>query len=109
MEISSRKQDDAFVIKIKGRIESDSIAKLRKIASKIKKENPRSLILNFVDVDYVDTASVFALINELDWMKKYEGHICVVNPALQVEKVFELSQLRAVFENVIPVKRTEEK
>jgi anti-sigma B factor antagonist len=98
LELLIDKRKGYSILKINGDVDLYSSPQLRKqILALANKKNCRILI-DFLDVTYMDSSGVATLVEALQLTKKNGGKLRLFNLGQPIRDVFELSRLDRVFE-----------
>jgi anti-sigma B factor antagonist len=97
MEISTRDHKRASVIRVTGRIDSNTSpefdAKLKEFIS----ANRLHLVLEMDATEYISSAGVRALISAQKALKPKGGQVVLSNPSAKVKDVLKLAALESLF------------
>ena len=97
LQIVVRKHGGVPVIELSGEVDAYTSARFREIMLEtIDADNP-SLVISMVDVEYIDSSGLGALVGGLKRVSERNGRIVIVCDKPQVRKVFEITGLEKVF------------
>lgn len=98
MKINTRTVDGAVIIEPVGDIDLYSSVEVRKsVLSFIEKQTP-ILLIDLSHVNYMDSSGVATLVEGLQAIRTYGGHLRLISLGSSVKAVFELSRLDKIFE-----------
>ena len=93
---------------LSGEIDHHSASKLRvELDVKINSLNPTLLILDFTNINFMDSSGIGLILGRYKLMKLNGGNLKIVNPSPQISKVMSLAGFDrlAVIEKVKPCER----
>ncbi|MFA6941920.1 MAG: anti-sigma F factor antagonist [Clostridiaceae bacterium] len=94
MFISFKVNQDKLIVFLEGELDHHSAEQVRsKIDNKIQDNNEKNIILDFSKVSFMDSSGIGVVIGRYKMITAKGGKLCVVNPASNVNKIFELSGL----------------
>ncbi|MGN0621471.1 MAG: anti-sigma factor antagonist [Porcipelethomonas sp.] len=77
---------------LSGEIDHHNAKGLRlEIDFSIREEHPRELILDFSEVDFMDSSGIGLVMGRYKLMKEFGGAVTVRNPSSQIKKVMKIS------------------
>ena len=96
---TTRQAGSVTVVDISGRIvlgqESDS---LRSLVSDLLSKGHNKILLNFTDVDYIDSSGVGYLVGAFTSVRNHKGELKLLNPTKNVLDVMQKTKLYTVFD-----------
>ena len=98
MEISLDKEKNYSVIKIKGDVDLYSSPQLRTQILVLANKKSNRILVDFLEVNYMDSSGVATLVEALQLTNKNGGKLRLFNLKQPIKDVFELSRLDRVFE-----------
>jgi len=98
LEISIDKEKNYSVIKIKGDVDLYSSPELRQQILALANKKSTRILIDFLEVKYMDSSGVATLVEALQLSKKNGGKLMLFNLGQPIKDVFELSRLDRVFE-----------
>lgn len=104
LQINVRKRDSVPVIELSGEVDAYTSARFREIMLDIIDSEGASIVISMVQVEYIDSSGLGALVGGLKRVSERNGKIVIVCDKPQVRKVFEITGLEKVF----PIYDTEE-
>lgn len=99
MQFTSFLQDGRLTVALTGEIDHHCAKTyIQTIASKIEAYTPRTCILDFQEVTFVDSSAIAVVINALRQMTSIEGQLILTGLAEQPMKVFRASGIDKLVE-----------
>ena len=96
---TTRDVDGVTIVDIKGRIVlGEESAALRKLVADLVGTGQRKILLNFVDVNYIDSSGLGNLVSCLVRVQLYDGELKLLNLAKSVHDVMRVTKLDTVFD-----------
>jgi len=102
MEILKRKEKDALVISLKGRLDAVTTPVLEKDLTELMAGGERFLVLNLGDLDYISSAGLRTILAATKRLKEKQGRLLLASLKSVVREVFDISG----FSSIIPVFET---
>jgi anti-anti-sigma factor len=102
MEINTRKEKNAVVVSVKGRMDAVSSADFEKELATLMAEGESTFIIDFGELDYISSAGVRSILIAAIAAKKLkakEGYLSLCSLKDLVEEVFKISG----FSSIIPI------
>ncbi len=97
MEISTRDHKRASVIRVTGRIDSDTSPELDAKLKEYIKNNRVHLVLEMDQTDFISSAGVRALISAQKALRPKGGRLVLAKPSQKVQEVLKLAALEPLF------------
>lgn len=100
MKISTRFVDDITILDIKGKItlgSGDII--LRDRIQQLLTQKTKNIIINLVDVTYVDSSGIGELVSCHTSVSKAKGKLVLLNMTHKIKDLLQITQLIKVFDN----------
>ncbi len=104
MKIKKEKRNDVIVCSLSGEINIDTVSQLKIVFKEILDHKFRKVLLNFKEVEYIDSLGVASLIEFLKKMKEIDGMVYLSDISPKVRTIFGIIRL----ENVFKMYNTEE-
>lgn len=104
MKIKKEKRNDVIVCTLAGEINIDTVPQLKIVFKDILDHKSRKVLLNFKEVEYIDSLGVASLIEFLKKMKDIDGTVFLSDMSPKVRTIFGIIKL----ENVFKIYNTEE-
>ena len=99
MTTTTRDVDGVTIVDIKGRIVlGEESAALRELVADLVGKGQRKILLNFVDVNYIDSSGLGSLVSSLIRVRMYDGELKLLNLTKRVHEVMQVTNLNTVFE-----------
>lgn len=97
MELSEQQEGQTTILHLKGDIDLQHSPKLRThLQAKIQAKTP-ALLINFSEVNYIDSSGLATLVAYYQGSRPYSGKIALAALSPRVKSVFELVRLNEVF------------
>ena len=99
MTTTTRDVDGVTIVDIKGRIVlGEQSAALRALVADLVSKGQRKILLNFVDVNYIDSSGLGSLVSSLARVRMYDGELKLLNLTKRVHEMMQITKLNTVFE-----------
>jgi anti-sigma B factor antagonist len=98
MQIKERKMGDVAVCDVEGEINIDTSPDVRKTFDKLIGGQCRKVVLNFGNLNYIDSSGLATLIEMLQRLKKIEGKLRICCISDKIKSIFEITKLEKLFE-----------
>ena len=99
LNILSEIQDDIAIIRLDGDLVVSEVEKLRSEIRELAEKNIHKVILDFADIDFIDSSGIGLLVEILKSLSKYEGgQLKIVNINKQVKDILKQIQLFSIFD-----------
>ena len=98
MEIYKEINDEVAVLKLEGRLDAVSSKNLKDAVNELLKENKKSIVLDMLKVDFIDSSGLGSLVSCLKAVNKEHGDIRLSSLQDQVRSILELTRLYRVFQ-----------
>ena len=99
MEILKRKEKDALVISLKGRLDAVTTPGLEKDLTALLASGERILVLDLGGLDYISSAGLRTILAVTKRLKEKQGRLLLASLKSVVREVFEISG----FSSIIPI------
>jgi stage II sporulation protein AA (anti-sigma F factor antagonist) len=99
MEIRQRKEKDAVVVSIKGRLDASSSPQFEKELAAVMDEGERLLVVDFGELEYISSAGLRSILATTKKLKEKGGKLLLCALKDVVKEVFEISG----FSSIIPI------
>ena len=99
MEILKRKEKDALVISLKGRLDAVTSPVFEKDLTDLMAGGERFLVLDLEDLDYISSAGLRSILLVVKRLKEKQGKLLLASLKSVVREVFEISG----FSTIIPI------
>lgn len=97
VDVNIDQKDNYVIVTISGEVDLYSSPKVRKNIIALTSQKIPIIILNLIDVTYMDSSGVATLVESLQIIEKYNGKLLLCGLNSMVREVFELSRLDTVF------------
>jgi anti-sigma B factor antagonist len=96
---SSRQVDDIIIIDCAGRITvGEGNIQLREAIQALAAQGKNKLILNLVELEFIDSAGIGEIVRAHTTLRKQGGHMKLLNPHKKVHDLLRATMLTSVFE-----------
>lgn len=96
MELKTRKEKNATVVSIKGRMDSISSPEFEKELSELMAEGQINLIIDFGELDYISSAGLRSILAAAKKLENKEGKLLLSALKDMVKEVFEITGFTAI-------------
>lgn len=94
MKLGFKKRGNALIVMVTGEIDHHSAESIRiKIDNKIEEDGALNLIIDFSEVNFMDSSGIGVIIGRYKKISEVNGKLIIVNPKPQIRRVFELGGL----------------
>ena len=97
MEMHIRKEREATVVSVKGRVDAVTAPEFEKNLSDLISKGEITIILNFGDVEYISSAGLRSILATAKKLKEQKGKIVLTGLKGSVGEVFKISGFDAIF------------
>lgn len=92
MYLEFESKDDKLIVHMSGELDHHSAEEVRnKIDDRLDRENIGKLIMDFSDVNFMDSSGIGVVIGRYKKLMSKKGTICITKAGGSVKRVFELS------------------
>jgi stage II sporulation protein AA (anti-sigma F factor antagonist) len=99
MEIDTKKEKNATVVSVKGRLDAVSSPVFEKELAGLMIEGGKDFVIDFAQLDYISSAGLRVILATAKNLKKREGRLFLCSLQEMVREVFEVSG----FTTIIPI------
>lgn len=96
MEIVKRKEKDALVVSLKGRLDAVTSPVLEKDLTELMAGAENTLVVDLGDLDYISSAGLRVLLATTKKLKGKQGKLLLASLKNVVKEVFEISGFSAI-------------
>jgi anti-anti-sigma factor len=96
MEIETRKQENATVVSVTGKMDAVSSPELEKELSQLMAEGEKNFVVDLAELDYISSAGLRIILATAKRLKEKEGKILLASLKDMVKEVFEISGFSAI-------------
>ena len=93
-----RRLDQAIAVDLSGDIDLHRSPALRETLAKLIDEDPGRLVLNLLEVGYMDSSGVATLVEALQRIQRKKGRLQMHSLKPRVRSIFEIARLESIFE-----------
>ena len=97
MKIVLKEHEDIIICYIKGEINIDTVPKLKNTFKEILDRNYRKALLNFDEVEYIDSLGIAALIEFAKTLSEIQGVMFLSNLSPNIRPIFGITKLERIF------------
>jgi anti-anti-sigma factor len=97
MEIQTRKERNAVLVSVRGRIDAMTAPEFEKTLSDLISKGEINFLLNFSMLEYISSAGLRSLLATAKKLKEKEGKIWLTGLKGPVEEVFKISGFTSIF------------
>jgi anti-sigma B factor antagonist len=98
MEVSVKSLKRVDVVKVAGRVDSNSAPEFEKALKDLWEADRNQIVLDLEDVDYLSSAGLRVMVTALKQVKKSSGDLRVAAPSTRVSEVLHLAGLNSIFQ-----------
>lgn len=92
MYLEFESKDDKLIVHMSGELDHHSAEEVRnKIDDRLDRDNIGKLIMDFEDVNFMDSSGIGVVIGRYKKLMSKKGIICITKAGGSVKRVFELS------------------
>ena len=97
MEILTRKEKNAVIASVKGRLDAVTAPEFEKNLSDLISKGETIFLLNFAGLDYISSAGLRSILATFKKLKEKQGKILFTGLQGPVEEVFKISGFHTIF------------
>jgi anti-sigma B factor antagonist len=97
VKVEEKAQKDIALIHLSGEIDLHHSPKLRDFLLTKKKAKCGKLLIDFTDVNYIDSSGLATLVEYFQGSREYSGKIALTGMTARVRSVFDLVRLSEIF------------
>jgi anti-anti-sigma factor len=101
LEASLRKFTDLIILDLRGEIDGKSEEILNQLYSDAEKTNPKAILLNFVEVGYINSTGIALIVNMLAKARKTGLKLLAYGLSAHYIEIFQITRL-AEFMKIYP-------
>lgn len=98
MKIETEKKGEVTVIAVHGNLDADTVLQFKKAAQKVVDEECWRVVLDFSQLNFIDSMGLGALISLLRRVRTRQGDVKIAGLNPMVRSVFEITRLNRLFE-----------
>ncbi len=96
MEIETRKEENATVVSVTGKMDAISSPELEKELSQLMAEGEKAFVVDLGELDYISSAGLRVILATAKRLKEREGKIVLASLKDMVKEVFDISGFSAI-------------
>jgi anti-anti-sigma factor len=97
MEIQTRKEKNAVIVSVKGRMDALTAPEFEKNLSDLISKGETLFLLNFAGLEYISSAGLRSILATYKKLKEKQGNILFTGLQGPVEEVFKISGFHTIF------------
>lgn len=97
MQIATHDHGAVSVVAVSGRVDSSTAPDLESALKKLVEAEKTQIVLDLLDVEYMSSAGLRAMVSTLKAVKRVNGDLRVANPSARVDEVLRLAGLSSIF------------
>ncbi len=97
MRVEQKEKNDVLVCYIKGEIDIDTVPQLKKAFKDMVNKKFRKVLLNFDDVEYVDSLGIATLIELSKSLRDIEGVVFLSDLSPKIRTIFGITKVERIF------------
>ncbi len=98
MDVNVKSLKRVDVVKVAGRVDSNSAPDLEKNLQQLWESGRNQIVLDLEDVDYLSSAGLRVMVTALKTVKRNNGDLRLACPSSRVSEVLQLAGLNSIFE-----------
>jgi len=99
MEISTRKEGNAVIVSLNGRMDAVSSPEFEKEMGNLMGQGENTFVVEFSELDYISSAGLRSILATAKKLKERKGHFLLSSFKDVVKEVFEISG----FSTILPI------
>lgn len=88
----TEKEKGVITVALEGRLDSDTSATLERHVEKIMGVEPRALVFDMAQLEYISSMGLRVVFKSLKQMRQKGGDLLMINLQKQIKKVFDIAQ-----------------
>ena len=101
MQIQQRQADGIDIVALSGEVDINTSPEVRKVFDQLLEAESKKILLNFAQVDYIDSSGLATLVEMLQRLKRFGGMMRLADLSEKVKGLFEITKLDKLF-NIFP-------
>ena len=97
MELIEKREGDVTIWELKGRLDSNTSKTLEDKVMEVLGKGQRQLLMDFYDVDYINSSGLRVLLMALQQLKKNSGKLVLCSIKDYMKEVFDISGYNEIF------------
>ena len=99
MEISTRKEDNAMILTVSGRLDAFTSADFEKALAELMDQGNRNFVLDFAELYYISSTGIRSILAAVKKLNGMHGKFTIACLRKMVKEVFDISG----FSTIIPI------
>ena len=96
MEIRTKKEDKAMVVKVDGRMDAVTASDFENALAGFMDQGDRTFVIDFTDLDYISSAGLRSILAAAKKLKGMDGKLSLACLKEVVREVFDISGFSAI-------------
>lgn len=97
MQIREKTIGEVTILELSGEIDINTSPQVRKSFDRLIKEERKKVLLDFAQVEYIDSSGLATLVEMLQRLKRFGGMLRLVGLSEKVKGLFEITKLEKLF------------
>ena len=97
MELVEKTSGDVIILELNGRLDSNTSKLLEDKVMEVLGQGRKKLLMDFADVDYINSTGLRVLLLALQQLKKNQGKLVLCSIKDYMKEVFEISGYTEIF------------
>jgi anti-sigma B factor antagonist len=97
MELVEKTSGDVIILELNGRLDSNTSKLLEDKVMEVLGQGSKKLLMDFADVDYINSTGLRVLLLALQQLKKNQGKLILCSIKDYMKEVFEISGYTEIF------------
>lgn len=97
MEVIEKRQDGISVVRLLGRLDSNTSPEFEEKLFGVIEDGERSVVVDFEELDYISSAGLRVLLKAAKELKRSEGKIVLCSMKDYIKEVFEIAGFVSLF------------
>ncbi len=97
MELVEKTSGDVIILELNGRLDSNTSKLLEDKVMEVLGQGSKKLLMDFADVDYINSTGLRVLLLALQQLKKNQGKLVLCSIKDYMKEVFEISGYTEIF------------
>ena len=97
MRIRQKEKEGVKLFFVSGEINLNTVSELKKAFKRLLKEKRDKILLDFKDVEYIDSTGLASLIELSNNLKELHGVVVLSNLSLKIRSIFDITKLEKAF------------
>ena len=97
MEVIEKRQDGISIVKLLGRLDSNTSPEFEERLFGVIEDGERSVVVDFEELDYISSAGLRVLLKAAKELKRSQGKIVLCSMKDYIKEVFEIAGFVSLF------------